>query len=169
MTKFEMKADEYMNKSDSKTALLLKKIKLSVTDSEANVLIAAFKQCYTDAAETATKELKAIYKKQRNKRIDELQKEKHELLEQVSFLKDNLRVAREDREQLQLEIGKGLKEFVHDCTGTALRFLADEIYVERFDNAKEIIKEYIRLSLQEDKDIETNVKLFQRAEAFIKE
>ena len=35
--------------------------------------------------------------------------------------------------------------------------------------AKEIIREYIRLSLQEDKDIDANVKLFQKAETFIKE
>ena len=33
--------------------------------------------------------------------------------------------------------------------------------------AKEIIREYIRLSLQEDKDIDANVKLFQKAQAFI--
>lgn len=48
-----------------------------------------------------------------------------------------------------------------------------EIKVEdlekQIEKAKEIIGEYIRLSLQEDKDIEANVKLFQRAEAFIKE
>lgn len=39
---------------------------------------------------------------------------------------------------------------------------------EEMKEQKEIIREYIRLSLQEDKDIEANVKLFQRAEAFIK-
>ena len=35
--------------------------------------------------------------------------------------------------------------------------------------AKGIIREYIRLSLQEVKDVEANVKLFQKAEAFLKE
>ena len=38
---------------------------------------------------------------------------------------------------------------------------------EQLTEAKEIIREYIRLSLQEDKDIDANVKLFQKAEAFI--
>ena len=35
--------------------------------------------------------------------------------------------------------------------------------------AKELIREYISLSLQEDKDIEANIKLFQSAEAFLQE
>ena len=39
----------------------------------------------------------------------------------------------------------------------------------KLEKAKEIIREYIRLSLQEDKDIDANIKLFQKAEAFIKE
>ena len=38
---------------------------------------------------------------------------------------------------------------------------------QQLTEAKEIIREYIRLSLQEDKDIGANVKLFQKAEAFI--
>lgn len=40
---------------------------------------------------------------------------------------------------------------------------------KRLTEAKEIIKEYICLSLQEDKDIDANVKLFQKAETFLKE
>ena len=38
---------------------------------------------------------------------------------------------------------------------------------EELTEAKEIIREYIRLSLQEDKDLDANVKLFQKAEVFI--
>ena len=34
------------------------------------------------------------------------------LQEEISFLKDNLRVARKDRKLLQLEVGKGLKDFI---------------------------------------------------------
>ena len=78
-----------------------------------------------------------------------------ELKEKVSYLEDNLRVARKDRENLQLEVARGLKEFVHDYHATALRYLSNEKYVEKNDKAKEIIRnllsclysvEYDRLS-----------------------
>ena len=73
-------------------------------------------------------------------RIAELEKENAELKEKVSFLKDNLRVARKDREDLQLNVAKGLKEFVKDYPATSLRYLANEKYVEQLIKAKEIIK-----------------------------
>ena len=72
--------------------------------------------------------------------LAKLEQENAELKEKVSFLKDNLRVARKDREDLQLNVAKGLKEFVHDYPATALRFLANEKYVEQLTKAKEIIK-----------------------------
>ena len=61
------------------------------------------------------------------------EKENKELKEKVSFLEDNLRVARKDREKLQLDIAKGLKEFVKDYPATAIRFMANEKYVEEND------------------------------------
>ncbi len=70
--------------------------------------------------------------------ITELEKENTELKEQVSFLKDNLRVARKDREDLQLEIGKGLQEFIKDCPYTALKFYANEKYMEENAELKSI-------------------------------
>ena len=50
-----------------------------------------------------------------------------ELKEKVSYLEDNLRVAREDRKNLQLEVGKGL--------------YANRYYAEQLAKAKEIISE----------------------------
>ena len=55
-------------------------------------------------------------------------KENAELKNQVSYLEDNLRVARKDRENLQLNVAKGLKEFVKDYPATAIRYLANEEY-----------------------------------------
>ena len=74
--------------------------------------------------------------------IQILTKENAELKNQVSFLEDNLRVARKDRENLQLDVARGLKEFVKDFPATSLRYLANEKYVEQFTEAKEIIKKF---------------------------
>jgi hypothetical protein len=73
----------------------------------------------------------------------ELEKENAELKNQVSFLKDNLRVARKDRENLQLDVAKGLKEFVKDYPATALRFLANEKYVEQLTKAKVALRKVV--------------------------
>ena len=70
-------------------------------------------------------------------------KENAELKKKISFLEDNLRVARKDREVLQLDIARGLKEFVKDSPATALRYLANEKYVEQLIKAKEIIRELL--------------------------
>jgi len=48
-----------------------------------------------------------------------------ELEQQVSYLEDNLRVARKDRANLQLEVGRGLKEFIKDCPYSALKLYAN--------------------------------------------
>ena len=40
---------------------------------------------------------------------------------------------------------------------------------EQLKKAKEIIREYVRLSLQEDKDMIANIELFKRAEDFLQE
>lgn len=80
------------------------------------------------------KQIEATYK---------LDKENAELKNQVSFLEDNLRVARKDRENLQLDVAKGLKEFVKDYPATAFRYLANEKYVERLTYAKTIIQDLL--------------------------
>lgn len=74
------------------------------------------------------------------------------LEEQVAYLKDNLRVARKDKENLQLKIGKGLQEFIKDCPYTALKFYANEKYVEENIELKETIR---LMNEQEARDIRT--------------
>ena len=75
--------------------------------------------------------------------IKELKKENAELKEKVSYLEDNLRVARKDRKNLQLKVGKGLKEFIKDCPYSALKLYANGYYVEQLTKAKEIIKKFL--------------------------
>ena len=83
-------------------------------------------------------------------RIADLEKENTELKEKVSFLEDNLRVARKDREDLQLDVAKGLKEFVKDYPATALRYLANEKYVEQLTKAKELLERLLITSCNSD-------------------
>ena len=73
-------------------------------------------------------------------------KQNAELKEKVSYLEDNLRVARKDRKNLQLEVGKGLKEFIKDCPYSALKFYVNEYYAEQLTKAKEIIKDYMTIA-----------------------
>ena len=97
--------------------------------------------------------------------IKELKKENVELKEKVSYLEDNLRVARKDREDLQLEVARGLKEFVKDFPATAIRYLANEEYVERLAKAKEIIKKLYSHIFQGMGIMEINDYDVQKAEA----
>ena len=90
---------------------------------------------YKDIIETNTAEWE-----EQGQRVVVLEKENAELKKKVAFLEDNLRVARKDREDLQLDVAKGLKEFVKDYPATALRYLANEKYVEQLTKAKKIIK-----------------------------
>lgn len=102
----------------------------------------------------------------------ELEKENAELKEKVSFLEDNLRVARKDREDLQLDVAKGLKEFVKDYPATALRYLANEKYVEQLTKAKNHIKKLLDCLKQDTNDPQTNyyvVQYMTEAEQFISE
>lgn len=102
------------------------------------------------------------------KQITALEKENVELKNQVSFLKDNLRVARKDREDLQLDVAKGLKEFVKDYPATALRYLANEKYVELFDKAKELLNEFMRINKASDEDFEHDYsELIGQTETFL--
>ena len=78
--------------------------------------------------------------------IKELKKENEKKKKKVSYLEDNLRVARKDRKNLQLEVGKGLKEFIKDCPYSALKLYANEYYAEQLTKAKEIIKDYMTIA-----------------------
>lgn len=75
-----------------------------------------------------------------------ISRENAELKAQVSYLKDNLRVARKDREDLQLEVGKGLQEFIKDCPYTALKLYANEKYVEENAELKAKEKELLKIT-----------------------
>lgn len=112
-----------------------------------------FKQAYLAGAES------------REKRIAELEKENAELKNKVTFLEDNLRVARKDRENLQLKVGKDLKEFIKDCPYSALKLYANRCYVEQFEKAKEIIKEM--LSILPKENIEGIYEITEEAEQFL--
>ena len=100
--------------------------------------------------------------------IKELQKENAELKKKVSYLEDNLRVARKDREKLQLDVAKGLKEFVTDFPATAFRYLANEKYIEQLSKAKEIIRELLNSCFgYNSKTVNYEVKA--KAEQFLNE
>jgi len=102
--------------------------------------------------------------------IERLENENAELKEKISYLKDNLRVARKDRENLQLDVAKGLKEFVKDFPATAIRYMADEKYVEQLTKAKELLNEFMRISKASDEDFEHDYsELVREAEQFLKE
>ena len=115
-------------------------------------VIRALKETYVNSAEP------------REKRIVELEKEIAELKEKVSYLEDNLRVVRKDRESLQLDVAKGLKEFVKDYPATSLRYLANEKYVEQLTKTKELIEE-----LSSSLSVVGECGLLNRAEQFLKE
>ena len=95
----------------------------------------------------------------------QLEEENAELKEKVSYLEDNLRVARKDRENLQLKVGKGLKEVIKDCPYSALKLYANGYYVEQLTKAKEIIKEM--LSILPKENIEGIYEITENAEQFL--
>ena len=97
---------------------------------------------------------------------DLLEKENAELKEKVSYLEDNLRVARKDRENLQLKVGKGLKEFIKDCPYSALKLYANGYYVEQLTKAKEIIKKLYGIVCGRSSD---DWELIEQVEQFLKE
>lgn len=96
--------------------------------------------------------------------VKELEKKIAELKAKVSFLEDNLRVARKDREDLQLDVAKGLKEFVKDYPATSLRYLANEKYIEQLTKAKELLNMFLRLHYNPIVDEHT---LFCKVEQFL--
>ena len=88
------------------------------------------------------------------------------LKEKVSYLEDNLRVARKDRKNLQLKVGKGLKEFIKDCPHSALKLYANGYYAEQLTKAKEIIKRLNDIVCGRSGD---DWELIEQAEQFISE
>lgn len=65
-------------------------------------------------------------------------------------LKNDLKVARRDRENLQIEVGKGLQEYIKDCPYTALEHFATSKVVEeneqlkfRLNKAKEMLPAFL--------------------------
>ena len=100
----------------------------------------------------------------RTEQVERLKQEIAELKNQVSFLKDNLRVARKDRENLQLDVAKGLKEFVKDYPATSLRFLANEKYIERLTKAKEIITNLVKFNgdYKDDEEYQNKSELYDK-------
>ena len=65
-----------------------------------------------------------------------LEKENEKLKQQVSYLKDNLRVARKDRERLEDDIANSLVDFLQKKPATSLRFLANKEVKENIKNAR---------------------------------
>ena len=94
----------------------------------------------------------------------QLEEENAELKEKVSYLEDNLRVARKDRKNLQLKVGKGLKEFIKDCPYSALKLYANGYYVEQLTTAKEIIQKLCDIVCGRSGD---DQELLDRAEQFL--
>lgn len=71
--------------------------------------------------------------------IADLKKENEQLEAQISYLKDNLRVARKDRERLQDDVAKGIEEFIKEKPATSLRFLANKELKEVIEKQKQEI------------------------------
>ena len=103
---------------------------------------------------------------EQDRHIVELEKENAELKEKVSYLEDNLRVARKDRENLQLKVGKGLKDFIKDCPYSALKLYANGYYVEQLTKAKEIIQKLYNIVCGRSGD---DWELIKQAEQFLRE
>lgn len=76
-------------------------------------------------------------------RLTEYQKLKEEnetLKKQVSYLEDNLRVARKDREELRDAVANSLVDFIAYKSHTSLRLLADKEVQEENEQFKQQIE-----------------------------
>lgn len=71
--------------------------------------------------------------------IELLEKENEEIKQQVSYLEDNLRVARKDRENLQDAVANGLEEFIKKKPHTSLRFLANKELKEENEHIRRLL------------------------------
>lgn len=69
--------------------------------------------------------------------ITDLEKENEELKAKVSYLEDNLRVARKDREHLQDDVAKGIEDFIKEKPATSLHLLANKELREVIEKQKQ--------------------------------
>lgn len=72
--------------------------------------------------------------------VEFLEKENEKLEHQVSYLEDNLRVTRKDREHLQDTLAKEIKDFITEQPFTSLRFLANEQLKQENEKLKQQIE-----------------------------
>lgn len=79
--------------------------------------------------------------------IADLKKENEQLEAQISYLKDNLRVARKDRERLQDDVAKGIEDFIKEKPATSLRFLANKELKEVIEKQKQEI-DYLKTQIE---------------------
>ena len=71
--------------------------------------------------------------------LKSLEKENEQLKARVSYLEDNLRVARKDRERLQDDVANGLEEFIKEKPATSLHLLANKEVREENEQLKQQI------------------------------
>lgn len=69
-----------------------------------------------------------------------LRLENEQLKEQISYLEDNLRVVREDREDLRDAVANGVGEYLREKPFTSLSLLANKEVKEENEQLKENIK-----------------------------
>ncbi|MBR2909269.1 MAG: hypothetical protein IKC11_02855 [Clostridia bacterium] len=75
--------------------------------------------------------------------INEQKQENEQLKKKVSYLEDNLRVARKDREDLQDALANEIKDFIKEKPFTSLRFLANKELKEENQRLKAQIEKMI--------------------------
>lgn len=78
----------------------------------------------------------------------DLKQENEQLKARVSYLEDNLRVARKDRERLQDDVAKGIENFIKEKPATSLHLLANKELREELDKLK---KENEQLQIENKK------------------
>lgn len=92
--------------------------------------------------------------------ILKLRVENEQLKQRISYLEDNLRVARKDRENLKADIANGLEEFIKEKPYTSLRFLANKEMKEKIKNVRE--KLFNLLGEYEIGNYENNIHQFYK-------
>lgn len=91
---------------------------------------------------------------------ENLREENEQLKAQISYLEDNLRVARKDREHLQDALAKEIKEFITEQPFTSLRLLANKELKENIKNLRE--KLFNLLSEYEIGNYDNNIHQFYK-------
>lgn len=101
--------------------------------------IAGIKEMQEENEELRTKYLQATDEGTSWAHLKSLEKENEQLKARVSYLEDNLRVARKDRECLQDDVANGLEEFIKEKPATSLRLLANKEVREENEQLKQQI------------------------------